>query len=99
MVKRKIVIEHSAKLSLKKAYEFIRKDSNQNAEKVKDKILQSIKLLEINPERHAPDKFCIDNGGCFRAYEIFRYRITYHISISTITVIRIRHSKMNPIIY
>ena len=39
MVKRKIEIGDTAKLELKKAYEYIRKDSLGNAEKVREKIL------------------------------------------------------------
>ena len=75
MVKHKVVIEHSAKLQLKKAYEYVRNESYQNAEKIKDKILHSIKLLEYYPERHAPDKFCTENDGSFRAYEIFKNKL------------------------
>jgi len=100
MVTRKVEIEHSAKLALKKAYEYIRNDSFQNAEKVKVKILQSIKELAHHPEIHPPDKYCSDNNnGEFRAYEIYKYRITYHISETKIIVLRIRHTKMNPLLY
>ncbi len=99
MVKRKVEIEHTAKLQLKKAYEYIRKDSFQNAEKVKVKILQSIKALALYPERHPPDKFCMDNDGNFRAYEIYRYRITYYVTDDKIIVVRVRHTKMNPFVY
>ena len=63
MVKRKIEIEHAAKLQLKQAYEYIRKDSLQNAEKVREKILRNIKALALNPEQHPKDKFCINNVG------------------------------------
>jgi plasmid stabilization system protein ParE len=56
MVKREVVIENAAKLQWKKAYGYIRKQSYQNAEKVKSKILQSIKELSLNPEHHPPDK-------------------------------------------
>ena len=71
----------------------------QNAEKVKAKILASIKELVKNPERHGPDKYRLNNNGSFRAYEIYKYRITYHVSGDEIHVIRIRHTKMNPLEY
>ena len=99
MVKRKVEIEHAAKLQLKEACKYIRRHSYQNAENVKAKILQSIKMLALHPERHPPDKYCTDNDENFRAYEIYKYRITYYVSTDKIIVIRIRHTKMNPLSY
>ena len=94
-----VVIDNEAKLQLRLAYNYIRKDSFQNAEKVKADILASIKDLIKNPELHPPDKYRINNDGSFRAYELHKYRITYHVSDIQITVIRIRHTKMNPFSY
>jgi plasmid stabilization system protein ParE len=98
MVKRKpkIVVENLAKAQLKEAYSYIKLDSPKNAEKVKAKILTSIKELADNPERHSKDKFRLNNDGCYRAFEIYKYRISYHISEEQITVIMIRHTKMEP---
>jgi plasmid stabilization system protein ParE len=95
----KVVIANDAKAQLRQAYNYICNDSARNAEKVKDQILSSIKGLAINPEKHPPDQYKVDNDGSFRAYELFRYRISYHISDVQITVIRIRHTKMNPLHY
>lgn len=94
-----IIIEHGAKQSLRQACNYIKKDSLQNAEKVKSKILNSIKALAINPQKHPPDKYRFNNNGDYRAYEICKYRITYHISHSYIRIIRIRHARMNPLVY
>lgn len=77
MVKRKIEIEDTAKLQLKQAYEYICKDSLQNAEKVREKILRNIKAFALNPERYPKDKFCINNNKNFRGFEIYKYRIPY----------------------
>ncbi|HET7118565.1 MAG TPA: type II toxin-antitoxin system RelE/ParE family toxin [Hanamia sp.] len=97
--KRKVTIDNEAKKSLRDAYDYIRKDSVQNANKIKEIILASIKELIKNPERHNPDKYRIGNDGSYRAYEIYKYRITYYISPTEIRVIRIRHTKMNPLKY
>jgi addiction module RelE/StbE family toxin len=97
--KLKVVIDNEAKKSLQEAYRYIKKDSLQNAEKVKAKILASIKELVKNPERHGPDKYRLNNDGSYRAYEIYKYRITYHVAQDEIHVIRIRHTKMNPLEY
>ena len=96
---RKLIIDNVAKAQLRQAYQYINKDSVQNAEKVKIKILASLKVLIKDPERHPPDKYKLNNDGTFRAYELYKYRITYHISDEQITVIRIRRTKMNPLEY
>jgi plasmid stabilization system protein ParE len=96
---RKIVIDNKAKIALREAYQFIKKDSLQNAEKVRTEILRSIKQLVKYPTKHPPDKFRQDKDISFRAYEIFKYRITYHISEHEIRIIRMRHTKMNPLEY
>ncbi len=66
----KIVIDNQAKLHLRNAYDYIKKDSLQNAEKVREKILASIQGLIKKPEVHAPDKHKIKNDGSYRAYEV-----------------------------
>lgn len=94
-----VVIDNEAKRSLREAYEYIQKDSLQNAEKVRAAILSSFEELIIYPEKHAPDKYRIDKDFAYRAYEIYKYRISYHISATEIRIIRIRHTKMNPLPY
>jgi plasmid stabilization system protein ParE len=91
-----ILIDNEAKESLNEAYNFIKKDSLQNAENVKDKILASIKDLLKNPEKHPRDKYRFNNDKSYPAYEIYNYRISYHVSTEEIRIIRIRHTKMNP---
>ena len=95
----KVVIDNVAKIQLRSAYNYIKNDSAQNAEKIKSEILTSIRELVKNPKLHSPDKYRIDNDGSYRAYEIYKYRITYHISDEQIIVIRVRHTKMNPLKY
>ncbi len=96
---RRIIIDATAKQSLRDAYEYIRTQSFQNAEKVRSEILDSIKILASNPEMHPPDKYRINHDKSFRAYELYSYRITYHFSANEIRILRIRHTKMNPVNY
>ncbi len=91
--------DNESKKSLREALQYIQKDSEQNAEKVKSKILTSIKELLTNPKRYNTDKYKLNNDGSYRAYEIYKYRITYHVSDDEIRIIRIRHTKMNPLEY
>lgn len=83
-----VVIENEAKAQLRQAYEYISKESPQNAQKVKSKILSSIKALTKHAHKHPADKYRLDNDGFFRAYELYKYRTTYHVSDSRIIVIR-----------
>jgi plasmid stabilization system protein ParE len=99
MVNRKIIIDNEAKIALREVYNYIKKDSPQNAEKVKTEILESIKELLKNPEKYSPDKFRLDKNISYRAFEIYKYRITYHVSTDEIRIIRIRHTRMNPLEY
>ncbi len=96
---RRIVIDAEAKQSLRDAYKYIHKQSVQNAENVRSGILTSIKALSSNPEIHPPDKYKTDQDKAFRAYELFSYRISYHVSPEEIRILRIRHTKMNPVEY
>jgi plasmid stabilization system protein ParE len=97
MVEKKVVIQHQARLQLWKAYKYIQKDSYQNAEKVRTKILTSIKALSKTAEQFKLDKYCLENDGSIRAYEIYKYRISFQITDTEIVVLRIRHTKMNPL--
>lgn len=82
-----------------KAVDYIADNSVQNAEKVRVEILAEINTLPANPEIHSPDKFKVNNKGDFRAFELHRYRIAYHISLTEIRILRVRHTSMEPEIY
>lgn len=91
-----VVWPSNASKQLQKVYVFIRKDSFQNAEKVRKGILEATNILAVNPEIYPLDKYKIDNNGSFRAFELFRYRISYQITKNEVIIIRIRHTSMNP---
>lgn len=78
---------------------YIEEDSPYNAEKVRNDILLKINALLERPESYKPDKYKINNDSTFRAFEIHHHRISYRYKGSDIRIIRIRHSKMNPLEY
>ena len=94
-----VIISNKAKGQLNKLYKYIRKDSYQNAEMVRNKIVESIMSLSIKWEQHPPDKYRKIRDVNYRAYEFLKYRITYHFIDNKILVTRIRHTKMNPLNY
>ena len=78
---------------------YIENDSYINAQKVRKDILLKIDGLLKHPESHSLDKFKIKNDGSFRAFEIHSYRISYRYQKNEIRIIRLRHTKMNPLGY
>lgn len=98
MVKQVIWPPHAQK-QLAKAYGYIADTSLQNVQKVPEAILASTRELAANPEKYPPDKYRKDSDKSFRAYELHRFRIAYQITEKEIIIVRIRHTKMNPLQY
>ncbi len=78
------------------AIRYIAKDSLQNAEKVKRGILGKVTRLAAYPSINPPDKYKKENDGNFRAFELHRYRISYHVSLKEIRILRVRHTSREP---
>ena len=68
----KIKWNKSALDQLIKAIKYIEEDSPQNAEKVKQEILNAITRLANYPEINSLDKYKILNDGSFRAFELHK---------------------------
>lgn len=96
MKERKIRWDKPALIYFREAINYIKKDSLQNAEKVKNEILASIKELSHRPEIHAPDKYKENNNGSYRAFELHHYRIAYLVKDEEIIIARIRHTSQEP---
>lgn len=93
MVKLKVVWDELARSALKDAYFCIKKDSLQQAERLKQEIIVATKKLADNPEMYPPDKYRKDKDVRFRAFEKYSYRISYFIAENGIRVLRFRHVK------
>lgn len=99
VIKKEVVWTENAEVQLEEIYQHIKEDSLQNAEKVKEKIFASTFQLSINPEKYNIDKYRKKNDGSYRAYELFRYRISYHIAENEIVIIRVRSTDQKPLKY
>lgn len=91
-----VIWSKSASLELYKAYLYILLDSLQNAEMVRDDIIDATISLSKYPEKHPPDKFKKDNDGLWRAFELHHYRISYRIMPNEIRIVRMRHTSKSP---
>lgn len=86
-----------AMAELRKAYSYILLDSLQNAEMVREDIIDATINLGKYPEKHPPDKFKNDNDGTWRAFEKHHYRISYRIMPNEIRIVRLRHTSKSPL--
>ena len=99
MLQRKISWDKQAIIYFSVAIRYIRKESPQNADKVKKEILQKIKALVQKPKIHAPDKYKSNNKGNYRAFELHRFRVSYLVKKNEIIISRIRHTSQEPLDY
>ena len=88
-----------AKLQLQRAFDFVKRDSLQNAEKVRDEIIDATINIIHHPEKYAPDKYKTTNDGSYRAFELHRYRISYRVTKDVIRIVRMRHTSRSPLNY
>lgn len=96
MANRKISWDIVASKEFEQGINYIAGNSVQNAEKVRQEIVNRIEQLLGNPERHAPDKYKINNDGSYRAFELHKYRISYFIATDEIRILQIRHTSREP---
>ncbi len=88
-----------ATLQLQQAFDFIKQDSLQNAEKVRDEIIDITIDIVNHPEKYSLDKYKTTNDGSYRSFEIHRYRISYRITKDFIRIVRMRHTSRSPLNY
>ena len=94
--KRKIRWDKTAVHYFRDAIRYVRKDSPQNADKVKNDILSVINALASTPEIHAPDRYKRNNTGDYRAFELHRLRIAYLTKEDEVIITRLRHTSQEP---
>jgi plasmid stabilization system protein ParE len=94
-----IVWRKLARKQLYQAYQYIKKDSEQAALQVRTSITDTIESLIGNPEKFPLDKYRKNNHGTYRAFEINSYRVAYQVTDTEIRILRIRHTKREPLSY
>lgn len=92
-----VVWSKLAEAELKKAYNYISLDSPQNARKIVNDIVDETIALANHPEKYGPDKYKLNNDGNWRAFEMYRYRVTYRVNLNSIRIVRLRHTSRSPL--
>ena len=95
-MKRKVSWDKQATIYFSSSIGYIRKESPQNADKVKQDILQKISELSQTPEIHPADKYKQNNDGSYRCFELHRHRISYLVKEQEIIIARVRHTSQEP---
>lgn len=92
----KIHWSKEVRLDLKDIYGYIKQNSREVAEKVKEEIFSSSNKLKENPKMYESDHYKIDNDGNYRAYHVYNYRISYRIKEDVIRILRVIHCSREP---
>ena len=79
-----------------KIIEYIRQDSELNAEKVGRTIIKMLYKLLENRERYRLENYKQPNDGTYRYFIKYQYRISYRVVKKGIKIIRIKHQKRKP---
>jgi len=94
-----VVCSDGSIAELKRISKYIALDSPQNAQMIREAIVDiTIGLIE-NPEKYPLDKLKKNNNGTWRAFEKYHYRISYRILKDKIRIVRIRHTGKSPLMY
>lgn len=96
MSKRKVTWAKRAIRQFNAAIEYIRQDSEQNADKVKERLLSKINELADDKKVHRKDPYKKNNDGNYLCFEILKYRVVYYAEPKEVFIIRIRHTSMEP---
>ena len=96
MIKRKVTWTKAAIAQFDKIIDYIREDSDQNADRIKEKILDKINHLSDDRIVHRKDPYKKNNDGNYLYFETMKYRIVYYKSAKEVFIIRIKHTSMEP---
>ncbi|MFM2307175.1 MAG: hypothetical protein RLZZ367_1844 [Bacteroidota bacterium] len=96
---RKIVWDSKAFAQLENIFHYIRQQSPQNADNIKQKLIEKLDQIPAQPEKHPIDKYRVANKGDFRAFEFEHIRIAYKITPAHIVIVRARTTYQEPAFY
>ncbi len=92
-----VVWSKRAKAELIKAFEYISLESPQNVRKVVETIVDLTLALPENPLKHPLDKYKKNNDGTWRAFEKYRFQVSYRVMEKEIRIVRFRHTSRTPL--
>lgn len=94
----KVIWDDEAKMSLKEIISYIRKQSPNAADKVKQGIIRLASSLNKFPERFSKEEYLQNKDGNYRSVSIWSYKLVYKIEDETVMILFIMHNSQNPAI-
>ena len=91
-----VIISNQAKQSLKEIVLYIKKDSPQAAEYVKNSLITLMRSLGTSPEKYSKEFLLEDTGKNYRSVTQWRYKIIYLYTGKKVLVLDIIHTSMDP---
>jgi plasmid stabilization system protein ParE len=64
---------------------------------IKNGIFDKIETIKTSPYICQADKLKLVNDGTYRAFVVFRYRVSYRIVKDTLHILRVRHTSREPL--
>lgn len=99
MVKKNytVIWDDEAKASLRSIYNYIKKrESIDQARKVRDEIKDLAKSLGFMPHKYAEDPFLKDEPGDNRFKVIWSYKLVYEVTKKEIIILDVFHTSRDP---
>jgi len=95
-VDKRVIWSERAKASLEYYCNCISESSQENSNKVRKEIIQSAKMLSKYPEMYQVDEYYPNNSGSIRRFFKWSYRIVYQVRDTSVLIINIYHTKVDP---
>lgn len=98
MVKKKLPVRWDLEAieDLKTIYKYIKKESPDNAEKVKKELIKLAGALTTFPDKHPKEPILENEDGDFRFIAKWSYKIIYEITNKEVIIALIFHVSQDP---
>ncbi len=94
-----IIWDDRAFIAFNKILDYISKDSPKNASKIADEVTQTFGKILKHPFIYPADTYKRNNKNSYRAFNLYRIRISYKVEEDRILVVRCRHTSQRPLYY
>lgn len=94
-----IIWDNKAFIAFNKTLDYISEDSAKNASRIVDEVIQTFDKIIKHPFIYPADKYKKNNDNSYRAFNLYRIRISDKVEESRILVVRCRHTSQRPLYY
>jgi plasmid stabilization system protein ParE len=91
-----VIVSNQAKQSLKEIVGYIKEDSPQAAQYVKNELISLMRSLGSAPEKYSKEFLLEDKRKNYRSVTQWRYKIIYQFTSKKVLILDIIHTSMDP---